>query len=101
MSICATTEIKSKKNHHFPLFSLPYEEYIFRFPYFHIAYALVVYAAFLVVTTISSADGFCITVPLYAAAMFKTLQYDLKEMFEPYSETGKVDISPLGKIIFF
>lgn len=64
--------------------SYPYEDKLSGFPYFHLIYTGLLYAAFMISTTIGAVDGLCVTFSLYFAAMFKTLQYEVQQIFEAY-----------------
>lgn len=72
----------------FPRNSYPFEEHLSGFPCFPLVYASTLYAAFMISATIGAIDGLCVTFSLYFAAMFKTLQYEIQELFAGLKDTN-------------
>lgn len=63
-------------------------------------YASSMYAAFMISTTIGAIDGLCVTFSLYFAVMFKTLQNEIQQIFEPYKDTEGMFFYDLQKYVY-
>lgn len=55
-------------------------------PFYPITYAIIAYSGLVTVIGLGGIDGSCTSFCLYVAAMFKSIQYDLKKMFEVYAD---------------